>query len=141
MVDFLPWFYLDISEKDNRKIIKSLRFLNNNFNIPNIIKTFEDMSKIESKPFALFIAIKSISITTFLVLHVFSFYVFLKANKSIKYFMAISFLAPISWYFIAKGHSAIHFHMNFILWYIFFVPASVIGIINHLKSKKIINHN
>ena len=141
MTDFLPWFYLDISEKDNRKIIKSLRFLNNNFNIPNIIKTFEDMSKIESKPFALFIVIKSISITAFLILHVFSFYVFLKANRSIKYFMAISFFAPISWYFIAKGHSAIHFHMNFILWYIFFVPASIIGIINHLQSKKFINQN
>lgn len=35
-----------------------------------------------------------------------------------------SFLAPVSWYVLAKGHSYIHTHMNHVLWY---VPFLLIG--------------
>lgn len=32
-------------------------------------------------------------------------------------------LIPLSWYVMAKGHSHIHTHMNYVLWYLGFVPA------------------
>jgi hypothetical protein len=44
----------------------------------------------------------------------------------------ISFIAPISWYILAKGHSYIHTHINFVLWdlpFIFFGIALCLYII------------
>lgn len=32
--------------------------------------------------------------------------------------MVISILGPLSWYILAKGHSHIHTHMNYVLWYL-----------------------
>jgi hypothetical protein len=34
-------------------------------------------------------------------------------------------LAPLSWFVLMKGHSAIHVHLNYVLWYMGFVPALV----------------
>jgi hypothetical protein len=76
------------------------------------------------------------SLITFLSFQVYSLYIFIIAKKSIKYFLALSFLGPISWYFVFKGHSAIHYHLNFILWYLFFIPASFIAIINNLELRR-----
>lgn len=36
---------------------------------------------------------------------------------------AIFFFVPVSWYFLAKPHSFIHTHMNFVLWYMGFVQT------------------
>jgi hypothetical protein len=36
--------------------------------------------------------------------------------------VVLAFLAPLSWFFIAKGHSVFHYHMNYVLWYLPFVP-------------------
>lgn len=32
-------------------------------------------------------------------------------------------LVPLSWFIMAKGHSYIHTHINYVLWYLGFVPA------------------
>jgi len=36
----------------------------------------------------------------------------------------LSFLAPVSWYVLAKSHSYIHTHINFVLWY---TPSMIFG--------------
>jgi len=40
----------------------------------------------------------------------------------------ISFLAPLSWFLIAKPHSFLHYHINYILWYLYFIPFAVVAI-------------
>lgn len=35
---------------------------------------------------------------------------------------AISFAGPMSWFILAKGHSAIHTHLNYVLWYLIAIP-------------------
>lgn len=40
------------------------------------------------------------------------------ANKALALMLLFSFLAPISWFTLFKGHSYIHVHMNFLVWYI-----------------------
>ena len=35
----------------------------------------------------------------------------------------VSFLATISWFVLAKAHSYIHTHMNYVLWYFGFVQV------------------
>jgi hypothetical protein len=35
------------------------------------------------------------------------------------------FMAPASWFVLAKSHSFVHGHMNYVLWYLGFVPALI----------------
>lgn len=39
--------------------------------------------------------------------------------------MVAAFLPPLSWFFLQRGHSVIHVHLNYVLWYFCFVPAIV----------------
>lgn len=43
------------------------------------------------------------------------------------------FVVPTSWFFLAKSHSFIHAHMNFVLWYFGFIPALLCVAFNGLK--------
>jgi len=47
---------------------------------------------------------------------------------------AIFFLAPITWFYLAKSHSYIHTHMNYVLWYFGFVQICFYTIINKILS-------
>lgn len=38
--------------------------------------------------------------------------------------LACAFAASTSWFFLAKGHSYIHQHINYILWYLPFIPIA-----------------
>lgn len=43
---------------------------------------------------------------------------------------AMSFLCTVSWFVLAKEHSYIHTHMNYVLWYFGFVQMLVYGLIS-----------
>lgn len=47
-----------------------------------------------------------------------------KLNIALLYATWFSILAPLSWFIIFKGHSYLHFHMNFIVWY---MPFCLLG--------------
>lgn len=49
------------------------------------------------------------------------FPIYKRLNISILTSSWLGILAPLSWYFLAKGHSFIHGHMNHVLWYIPFL--------------------
>ena len=53
-------------------------------------------------------------------------------NVSISVF--ITLLGPLGWYIFAAPHSYIHFHINFILWYLPFIPLAF-GLIPALYGK------
>jgi hypothetical protein len=139
MIDFLPWFYVSVSKTDRRLIIDNLKYLNENFNFQSIKIFLDNVSQIKSQSILLLFIIYSISLFTFFIFQIYTLYIFINAKKSIKYLVAFSFLGPITWFLTFKGHSAIHYHVNYILWYLFFIPASLIAIINNLtiyKTKK-----
>jgi peptidoglycan/LPS O-acetylase OafA/YrhL len=46
-------------------------------------------------------------------------------------------LASMSWSILMKDHSIIHTHLNFVLWYLFFIPVAIYLIINFLTSGEI----
>lgn len=48
--------------------------------------------------------------------------------------LIISFIASISWFVLAKSHSFIHIHMNYVLWFFGFVQISI-----YIIVRKIIN--
>lgn len=39
--------------------------------------------------------------------------------------LAFFFIVPVSWFVLAKGHSYIHTHLNYVLWYFGFVQALI----------------
>ena len=136
MVDFLPWFYSNIIEKNTKnKIKENIKSVNKNLSFHSIKTFFVDMIKILSLKLILFISIKLISLISFFSFISYSFYIFFRSKKSFKFLMLLSLLAPLSWFVIAKGHSAIHLHMNFVLWYITFIPCSLLSIINYHSTK------
>lgn len=67
---------------------------------------------------------------------------FISKNKGIALIITswFSILAPLSWFIIFKGHSYIHPHMNFIVWYMPFClfGFTIVGIVVFHYSKKIL---
>lgn len=45
---------------------------------------------------------------------------------------AVFFLTSVSWFVLAKSHSCVHTHMNFVLWYFGFVQSCFYIILRHL---------
>ena len=51
----------------------------------------------------------------------------------------VTALAPLSWLILMKGHSVIHVHLNYVLWYFGFIPTLIfvgfrgIVLISHIK--------
>lgn len=43
--------------------------------------------------------------------------------------LTVTALAPLSWFILVQKHSAIHVHLNYVLWYIGFVPALIFVIL------------
>lgn len=64
-------------------------------------------------------------------------YVFFSKKKSIVYFaLSLSFLLPpLSWYVLAKSHSFIHVHMNYVLWYFGFVQVLYFILIAFVEAR------
>ncbi|TLP70176.1 hypothetical protein FEA48_25020 [Pseudomonas nitroreducens] len=46
--------------------------------------------------------------------------------------LIFSSLAPLSWIVLMQNHSAIHVHLNYVLWYFGFIPAAVFVILRGL---------
>ncbi|MQP51417.1 MULTISPECIES: hypothetical protein [unclassified Flavobacterium] len=49
-----------------------------------------------------------------------------KKYKAIVFSTWFSIIAPISWFILFIQHSSIHYHLNFIVWYIPFLPLGVL---------------
>jgi hypothetical protein len=72
-------------------------------------------------PFIVMVAIVFISCCILLITNT-------NKNKAIVLTTIASILAPLSWYIVFIQHSAIHLHLNFIVWYVPFLPLGYICI-------------
>ena len=71
------------------------------------------------------------------VLLIFTEYNFF-SKKNAKFYCALCFvfvLSPLSWIVLAKAHSFIHVHMNFVLWYFGFVQSLYFAILGFITSR------
>lgn len=57
-----------------------------------------------------------------------------KADYELMAMYFIFFLTSISWFVLAKGHSYIHTHMNYVLWYFGYVQICLYIIVNKIGS-------
>lgn len=49
--------------------------------------------------------------------------------------LILAFLGPISWFIAAKAHSDAHYHMNYVIWYLPFIPFSAMVATKSLLKK------
>ena len=81
--------------------------------------------------------LKAVNLTFILIVFICFFIAFKNKRELVMLFFCM--LCPLSWYVLAKGHSYIHPHLNYILWYMPFIPVSLIYMYKKLPS--IINKN
>ena len=60
----------------------------------------------------------------------FQFYVRIASAKENAALLLFSLLAPLSWLILMQNHSAIHLHLNYVLWCFGFLPALLATIVN-----------
>ena len=60
---------------------------------------------------------------------------FFRASLKMRLVLMFSLSAPLSWFIIAQGHSALHFGLNYVLWYLPLVPFCLIAIISKNNNK------
>lgn len=53
----------------------------------------------------------------------------------------ISFLTSISWFYLAKSHSYVHTHMNYVLWYFGYIQVCLYVIVNKFAEVFFIHKN
>lgn len=54
--------------------------------------------------------------------------------KALSVMTFISFLAPLSWFVLAKGHAAAHYHINYVLWTIPFALIALVFIMVAIRE-------
>ena len=123
--DFLPWLgYHNItnSEKDTIKSIYK------NPGTLFLYKTFDEFD---------FLGIlgKVLSVIIFLLFILYVFITSTRVGLNTLIVFAASLLAPLSWYILAKGHSDIHTNLNYILWYLPFIPFGFLLVYESKVSK------
>jgi hypothetical protein len=132
--DFLPWLpsIRDISVLENDKDIKILKEV---YSKPSLRTLQDSVFKTSNYlKFALLSVI--ISSLSFLVLIGFIFRLWFKIGFPLKAVILISSIAPISWFFLAKAHSYIHYQLNYVLWYLPFIPYSLAILVENFINRK-----
>jgi len=56
---------------------------------------------------------------------------FFRASLKMRLVLMFSLSAPLSWFIIAQGHSALHFGLNYVLWCLPLVPFCLIAILSN----------
>lgn len=152
---FAPWMHHDIDpakftepeKKTLRNAIKALRAL-------QIRSATEQVGSLSQHTFQKLIhrlrlvALDKISRLGFLVFLAVVILVFWADRTTLIYLLGL-FAGSASWYFAAKGHSYIHYHMNYVLWYLIFIPTCVLLLVErtsayigqYLESRKTSGHS
>lgn len=118
-IDFLPWVGMITNLYSSSELYGYVLKLKEIFTI-NINEAIDLIKFGCFVGFWIFATVlRSAGFVIFLML---SLIYFFKLNISLKSILLISFFCPMSWFFLAKGHSYIHTHMNYVLWYLPFIP-------------------
>ena len=78
----------------------------------------------------------NISTLTIILLVLLSVFVSLLIRNRWSILILFSLVCSLSWFFLAKGHSIFHPHINFILWYFPFIPVSISVLIILIRKNK-----
>jgi hypothetical protein len=127
--DMIPWLSLiRVSDSDNKKARL----------IANHIKNFQWQSLMEAENFGVILRLLPFILNKLFLITIITVSFYAAIRLPFYYFatLSLSFAAPVSWFIMAKAHSYAHTHMNYVLWYLFFVPFALITIAEFYRQKK-----
>lgn len=78
-------------------------------------------TRLERIPMATF-AVVLVNVVAFIAFIVLVLWGTVRRRDGLSVVVSAAFIGSISWFLAAKGHSYIHTHLNFVLWYILFIP-------------------
>lgn len=130
--NFLPWASIISFNEQEKELLKSARDeIRNNLSLDLIFNI--EMSLLAK--LALYLSGIVLSSIFFITLVLMCLSLWRTAPIYLLIPLLITFIAPLSWFFLAKGHSYIHYHMNYVLWYLYFIPFSAV-VLSEVKWKK-----
>jgi len=136
MRHFLPWIdNFDVSPTLSYSTKSYMRQTKKNQSFQSYCHILSTISPQELRDIVIQFVVKVINYFAFIVFFVFVFIEALKQRNYISLSVLLSLFATLSWFVLAKGHSYIHYHMNYVLWYLPFIPLSMILLVN--KGNKI----
>ena len=129
---FLPWTSIMSFNEQEKELIKLARDeIKNNLSFDLIFNL--EMSLLAK--LALYLSGILLSTIFFITLILMCFSLWRTAPIYLLIPLLITFIAPLSWFFLAKGHSYHHYHLNYVLWYLYFIPFSAV-VLSEVKWKK-----
>lgn len=133
--DFLPWIGNFYHVRNFNVIeIKDYNILKIAWKKPSLetIKAAIFETNIETKKN---VAIMLLNTLLFLILILIAFF---RTCLKMRLVLMFSFLAPLSWFVLAHGHSSVHYGLNYVLWYLPLIPFSFVALLLNNSGKRVI---
>ncbi|MCP3384044.1 hypothetical protein NLM31_27105 [Bradyrhizobium sp. CCGUVB4N] len=131
MQHFVPWidYFSDMSEEKKSEIsalAHELKIAIVSHSMQGVVRIAVGMNR------SLIVSIASagISVLAFLAFNLAVFHTLVKRRSSLSAVTLASFLCSASWFVLAKGHSYIHTHIDFVLWYLLYIPLGLASIVD-----------
>lgn len=131
--DFLPWLG-NIEGELDKQFKADLKSIYNSGEVSRVKTLFQKYPL--SNLMAIFtLALSTVVFLAFLLTLAWQTYRLKSEQFPLAVLVWTSFLAPLSWFILFKGHSYVHTYLNYVLWFIGFVPFGVLFLIQQRYAK------
>lgn len=114
--DFLPWLArVELQPQDRQILGELLRSL-------DFAAAGDDLVPILLRGFPLLAGVLAFTVFNLLTLRV------VLRRGPTGWTTLLALIGSLSWFVIAKGHSAIHYHVNYVLWYLVYIPTAAMAL-------------
>jgi len=131
MPHFVPWidYFSEMSEErktEVKALAHELKTAIVSHSMQNVVRIVQSLDR----SLILSIASTGMSIFAFLAFNLAVFYTLARHRSILSSVTLASFLFSASWFVLAKGHSYIHTHIDFVLWYLLYIPFGLLSIVD-----------
>ncbi|WP_426418666.1 hypothetical protein [Bradyrhizobium genosp. A] len=131
MQHFVPWIdYLSDMSEEKKSEISALAHELKTAIVSHSVQSFVRIVESLNRSLIVSIASTGMSIFAFLAFNLAVFYTMARHRSILSSVTLASFLCSASWFVLAKGHSYIHTHINFVLWYLLYIPFGLLSIVD-----------
>lgn len=127
MPHFLPWIDRAVWDPADKAVLKEVKEKPTPESIRSAIVGISFQS-------LFFLASIAASIIAFILFNIFVCQAAWKRKDSLSLALLVSIMAPLSWFVLAKNHSADHYQLNYVLWYLPYIPFGMLLLFKKLAS-------
>lgn len=131
MRHFVPWIdYLSAMSEEEKNELNALAHdfgaAIGSHSMQSVVRIVENLDRSLILP----IVSTAISVFAFWAFNLAAFYTMARHRSILSSVALASFLGSASWFVLAKGHSYIHTHLDFVLWYLVYIPFGLLSIVD-----------